>query len=213
MFQKPARHVVHKSNTQAHQEENAWYTTHLFIAAKWNTIPCFRSENAALSLPCTLLFASLSNAQEGQREPVHEYGKEQNLLGKFLNLQLAQNQELCNMPSMKTSRHKHKQMIHHIQIGAHMYREKELAITKRTATHSRILIRKVNLDQHTKTLYKLSKNGKGGDNVKHTIPVHQQYSTSPPDGDSKSFHCLCQQRLSITNHFLSLQFFVPSRLT
>ena len=81
-----------------------------------------------------------------------------------------------------------QKMIHHIQIGAHLFIE-----GKRTNNHKKDwhahwnLDQESNLDQHTKTLYKLGENAKGGDNVKHTIPVHQH---RPPDGDSKSFHCL-----------------------
>ena len=57
-------------------------------------------------------------------------------------------------------------MIHHIQIGAHLFIE-----GKRTNNHKKDwhahwnLDQESNLDQHTKTLYKLGENAKGGDNV------------------------------------------------
>ena len=74
-------------NQKNHNKSAAEYT---FGPADLLTlIPFFRSENAALSLPCTVLLASLSNAHGGQRESVHEYSKDQNLVGKILNLQLA----------------------------------------------------------------------------------------------------------------------------
>jgi hypothetical protein len=93
-----------------------------------------------------------------------------------LNLQLAQNQELCNMPSMKKRRHRQRNDPSYKDWSAYVCRVNEpiLAVAH---THSNL----DHLDQHTKTLYTLTldENAKGGDtdNVKHIIPVHQHVST------------------------------------
>ena len=108
--------------------------------------------------------------------------------GKFFESTTCIESRALQHAEHENRRHKHKEMIHHIQIGAHLFIE-----GKRTNNHKKYchahsnLDQESNLDQHTKTLYKLGENAKGGDNVKHTIPVHQH---CPPDGDSKSFHCL-----------------------